>query len=148
MLSAFPSWLSTQSSLSELKSKKVFNPNCNWTRTASVGVLRLPYDSIWDRLDWEPTVITHSHSHYGILTKLISIASTSISWQQRQSISLASFLQYSHLHQLRLPILICNQSRIQGEGGRRGGVPPIFCNHLVFFAITLKNYKLCYSKLN
>ena len=31
-----PHWLSTQSSLSELKSELTFHPNCNWTRTASV----------------------------------------------------------------------------------------------------------------
>ena len=32
-----------------------------------------------------------------------------------------------------------------GEGG--GGTPTIFYNHLTF-AVTLKNYKLCYLKLN
>ena len=47
-------------------------------------------------------------SHCGILAELISIASTSISLQQRQSVSLASFLQCPHLQQLRFPILICN----------------------------------------
>ena len=43
-----------------------------------------------------------------ILTEAISIAFTSL--QQRQSISLASFLQCTHLHQSRFPILICNKS--------------------------------------
>ena len=43
-----------------------------------------------------------------VLAKVISIAF--ISLQQRQSISLASFLQCSHLHQSKFPILICNKS--------------------------------------
>ena len=34
-----------------------------------------------------------------------------------------------------------------GGGARRACAPTIFCNHL-FFAMTLKNYKLCYLKLN
>ena len=43
-------------------------------------------------------------------------------------------------------IISDNRGRLkEGCGGWR--VPPIFCNHL-FFAITLKNYKLCYLKLN
>ena len=47
------------------------------------------------------------HSRCGILTEEISIASTSL--QQRQSISLTSFLQCRHLYQSRFPILICNK---------------------------------------
>ena len=37
------------------------------------------------------------------------------------------------------------QRRIQGWGERSRH---FFCSHLFFFAITLKNYKLCYSRLN
>ena len=44
-----------------------------------------------------------------ILAELISIASTPISLQQWQSISLTSFLQCPHLHQLRFPSLIRNK---------------------------------------
>ena len=44
----------------------------------------------------------------GILAEAISIAFTSI--QQRQSISLASYLQCPHLHQSRFPGLVCNKS--------------------------------------
>ena len=47
-------------------------------------------------------------SHSKILAEAISIAFASL--QQRQSISLASFLQCPHLHQSRFPILICNKS--------------------------------------
>ena len=47
-------------------------------------------------------------SHSKILAEAISIAFTSL--QQRQSISLALFLQCPHLHQSRFPILICNKS--------------------------------------
>ena len=43
-----------------------------------------------------------------ILAEAISIAFTSL--QQRQSISLASFLQFPHLYQSRFPILICNKT--------------------------------------
>ena len=46
-------------------------------------------------------------SSSGILAA-ISITFTSL--EQRQSIFLASFLQYLHLHHLRFPILICNKS--------------------------------------
>ena len=35
-----------------------------------------------------------------------------------------------------------------GEGAARPPLPPFFFQSLVFFANTLKNYKLCYSKLN
>ena len=34
------------------------------------------------------------------------------------------------------------------RGGFRGALPPYSLQSLVFFAITLKNYKLCYRKLN
>ena len=44
----------------------------------------------------------------GILAEAVRIASTSL--QQRQSISLASFFQCPHLHQLRFRVLICNKS--------------------------------------
>ena len=43
-----------------------------------------------------------------------------------------------------------NISEADLRRGRRGHAPPrppTFCNHL-FYAITLKNYKLCYLKLN
>ena len=43
----------------------------------------------------------------------------------------------------------CPQRRIQGEGGGAGGAGPLlFSQSLVYFAVTLENYKLCYSKLN
>ena len=50
-------------------------------------------------------------SRSGILAEVISIAFTSV--QQRQSISLASFLQCSHLHQSRFPILIFNKAALE-----------------------------------
>ena len=43
-------------------------------------------------------------SRSGILAETMSIVPTSL--QQRQSISLASFLQCWHLHKLRFPFLI------------------------------------------
>ena len=52
-------------------------------------------------------------SRCGILAEAISIASTFL--QQRQSISLTSFLQCPHLHQLRFPILICSKSAAEAE---------------------------------
>ena len=58
-----------------------------------------------------PRKIMHAEmlsSHSKILAEAISIAFASL--QQRQSISLASFLQCPHLHQSRFPILICNKS--------------------------------------
>ena len=54
-----------------------------------------------------------------ILAEAISIAFTSL--QQRQSISLASFLRCPHLRQSRFPILICNK------------LAPEACICLVFF---------------
>ena len=51
-------------------------------------------------------------SQCGILANLISIASTFISPLQRKSISVASFLQCLHLHQLWLAILICSWSLV------------------------------------
>ena len=42
-----------------------------------------------------------------------------------------------------------NQRRIQrGRRGPASARPPIFCSQLLFFAVTLKHYKLCYLKLN
>ena len=52
-------------------------------------------------------------SHSGILADAVSIVS--ISPQQKQSISLASFLQCPHLHQLRFPILLSNKSAAIAE---------------------------------
>ena len=82
-------------------------------------------------------------SRSGILVEAISIASTS---QQRQSISLASFLQCSHLHQSRYPILIlyvinrqlkCEYVRflsmVENGGARDFIVTCIFLRIITFF---------------
>ena len=49
-------------------------------------------------------------SRCGTLAELISITSTYISQQQRESNSFASFLQCPHFQQLRFSILICKTS--------------------------------------
>ena len=72
-------------------------------------------------------------SRSGILAEAISIAFTSL--QQRQSISLASFLQCSHLHQSRFPVLICNKSAAEAW----------IC--LVFFLMALIPVDIAYSNM-
>ena len=72
-------------------------------------------------------------SRSGILAEAISIAFTSL--QQRQSISLVSFLQRPHLHQSRFPILICNKLAAEAWIG------------LVFFLMALISVEISYSHM-
>ena len=71
-----------------------------------------------------------------ILAELISIASTPISLQQWQSISLTSFLQCPHLHQLRFSV------QVKTEMVEKWWNKSLHC-HLYFFRITtfLVKYK-------
>ena len=72
-------------------------------------------------------------SRSGILAEAISIEFTSL--QQRQSISLASFLQRPHLHQSRFPILIYNKLAAEAWRG------------LVFFLMALIPVEISYSNM-
>ena len=83
-------------------------------------------------------------SRSGILAEAISIAFTSL--QQRQSISLASFLHCPHFHQSRFPILICNKTAAEAHVQFQEWPPQVFCEKSV-----LKNFSnftgkhLCWS---
>ena len=64
----------------------------------------------WIAESWITICFPHAA---GFLAKAISFPVTPL--QQRQSISLVSFLQFLHLHQSRFFILICNKSATEPE---------------------------------
>ena len=83
-------------------------------------------------------------SRSGILSEAISIAFTSL--QQKQSISLASFLQCPHMHQSRFPILIRNKTAAEAYVQSQKQPPTVFCKksvHKNFVNFTGKHLCWC-----
>ena len=75
-----------------------------------------------------------------------NIVNTGINLSNVNSESIKDNLVNSNINSTTLP-KSDNEHRGRFKGGEGGARPP-FLQSLVFIAITLKNYKLCYSKLN
>ena len=106
-------------------------------------------DNAFGTCDWnsltkfKATILKSIICNYSVSYNLVERVITSVGGENRQD-KRVIFKNYTPFTK---GISETDNAKVDKRGGFRGGTPPppIFCNHLFFYAITLKNYMLLFK---